>query len=374
MFASKPRKGALRWWCTILITTSIVGGSTSAVGVTLKSKALSRKLGSDDSAYSNPLPEGSDEGAKGRDSSVPSHLSSPANTPSKAGNVALDLSGKFDILVASPAVWGGNDYDDNFIDEREEGGKEALFPLRNKRLPDFHVGAQYNFNAVWYGVTRCFASIRSKAGPQRADSTPIRNLLSSLDSQYTFEKGVFDPRDYSTNLVVRRPWPTKKASPPWVSVSQSTSPIASSAIGAGLGLSRFLDVSVKVTGVDGSSESASSNYVSELFSTKMPKIGGDGWIPDLNLNPLGQLTSSSDMGRYYKGCRYGARLRLRKQLSWSSSSSFFDFDGMHNTNLQLDIEALNQNKDHLSTLKLGTSLRDFRDTKASLSSEFLFQI
>ena len=352
---------------------------SNPVNFRLKSKALSRALGSNeesetiDAKYDSGKPENSESSIS---------KAHQKNQKINGGNISLDLTGMFDILVAAPSV------------DLEEGSTEQKRPLiemNSQLLPSLHVGVHYNFNTIWYGATRVFARIQYKPrswieSEQTLEptnqptintfgeriKTKIRNLVDSLDTQYTADRSILDATDYSTKFLMRFPSLGRKTSSPWISVKRNTMPVATSSIGIGLGLLRYLDIIIRATGVDGSSP---SNVCLNAFTVKLPKPGGDAWIPNFKINPLGQLVSSSELGlASRRGFDLGARLVVRKQLNWSPTTNFFDMDGLQNTRIRLDLYCMNQQQDNISTASVETLIENLRETKATLTSEFLVKL
>ena len=319
----------------------------------------------------------------------------PPNQQSKLNNlVTLDLAGRIDIHLSSPF-----DSDDNDFDDGKAYSTTPIFQwgdtttstttsssssknYLNLKKPNIHVGGEYNFKNVWYGLTRAIATL--SWGPMNArqysnchihGSGSRRNSLrlqpqSSISKTLSVEKGLLSPKDYAINFGIAFPttktlmdhyFDNKNGNQDDEKIMQSPSSAVvryetmnpnheNEDTTSIIVRSTFLHPRIQLVGksILKMGQIIHANKIPTKFSPFLSRIeqrqlnlnDESSWIPDIKMTPSGKVISDSTFGFPLQSQtslgsnnnNIGVRFMVKKQINWNILGSLFQQDSSNGGN------------------------------------------
>ncbi len=305
--------------------------------------------------------------------------------------VTLDLAGMLDVHLSSPSVCNDDNVDDEMYSttpvfrwgqKYHSKGQDSV-PKKSGSIdmPNIHVGGEYNFNKVWYGLTRAITTLSWGNIDARKynnchihgnanQSSNKRQSSKGVSATISAEKGLLSSKDYAINFGIALPI-TKNAldyidkqnyikpriqSPSSAVVRYETiNPNHDNYSTASVIIrSTFLHPRIQLVGksilkmgesIHGRIQSFdTSPFSSRIQQRRFDLADESSWVPDIRMTPSGKVISDSTFGfssGHRKGMsnsnsndnsnsksnRIGVRLMIKKQINWNILGSLFQQDG-----------------------------------------------
>lgn len=300
--------------------------------------------------------------------------------PSSSNNlntlVTLDLAGNFDIHVSSPSIIvdGGKSEDvlgdDHITTPLFRWGKinpnerSMLVPKKrnltsNRKskgflIPHVHVGGQYDFRQVWYGLTRIRTTLswgKALKGSSRSNDLESRqkalcadlSVEKSLDcaSDYVLDVGLTVPMKSTLfrakNIISSNPIQQHSSlALRYETMNQNHDDQPTTSIYA---KTNFFHPRIQLVGKaivkleqnlhknfpKSLPSISSSPFLSKIRQQKISLSDESSWIPEVRVSPGGKVISNSSFGfgRGHDLHRVGVRMTIKKQINWNLLGSIF---------------------------------------------------
>lgn len=298
--------------------------------------------------------------------------------------LSLGLSGTFNVHLSAPQN------DEGIMIPSKKSEPLFLIGKTSKKTPSVQVGANYDFDERWHGITRFFSTVSWNSLRFRKSSMENGRQNQPINLHVTTEAGITKPNDYSIEVVLEQPeslpilnLPLPLASNP-TTISARIDTLNSKAT---LSLQkpvhrRFNILSISTFcfahfhNLRSSSTSFLTRAMQRSLASKMPPLDDpDSIIPRFQLGGTRQLLTTSEIGWNKESLssknikfsdlmlpgisRLGMRFVISKKMDWGMPTGFHflgnneeDDDG--EVSIRMEIMGLEQNENVLNSIIMNT--------------------